>query len=781
MSQQNALRDPNYEQRKEKIFLGEEEKTAHNPKNKNDHGNILFKFNNYTRKTSKNIPLLKNVSFEVPEGKLIALIGLSGEGKSTLFESIAGRCSESHKTYGEVLVKTQKNTLTRRKAEKWTERVNYHMQEITQYRRIEVYTLLCSVARCYGRNTRMIDELLEYFRVSKTKYTLFCNLSGGEQKRIMTIIGIISEKELNLWDEPLTGLDSEIAKKTLYFMKGRDVTNIVSVHQPSEEIMNLFDWVVFMNSSTVIYAGPYSTMAKYFAKKGIKPSENVLLIDYLMRLSAENIEQPEDTENIRRMRDITDSILLKQEEEETEKNIFLTKSYAISSVRVREIVRRSFYFDRGFKGSSIVFEVGYYAFWILMLSIICIIAERTIFSYNDELLKRFFFDPLYGIMGVIEDHMGSAIPGLEEYREVAIDCLKTVASTKWLSGAVYFFQTEKAFTFMGMVSLYSTLFNTDYYRLCKLNIAEGQFTAGDFILAQALDVCVRKMPLAFLFSIFSYCILYSTLVNEYMGGIIHPNIFEMLIVTAIGSVILCLYVLAIHISPISSKVYIYLGTMVLLCMQTIVLQLESLSYFLDSNVAKMFSDIMQGRLDMNSISTKSFVRENHPFYDFRFNMLQKKVCFLDGLAEDMEKSGESYEIKKFLIRTLAYTLKSLYRIGPFSVNEELITKIQLYNNRIYQVESTDELAKYLLMNSNYYITEEDASIEEIDKRRAIMYIADMGKEMNFHEFLLPKELINKVSFLDLVQTVLRGLFLPICILAVVGFLKYRKIQPKLRN
>lgn len=781
MSQRSTIDRTDYDQ--ERIIREAEiqkEKSVRNTRKKNPVENILFKFNNYTRKTSKNIPLLQNISFEIPEGALVALMGLSGEGKSTLFESISGRCSESHITYGEVLTKNSSNILTQRDSEKWRKRVNYHMQEITQYRKINVYSLLCSIAKCYRKDTEIIDKLLSYFRVSKTKHTLFSKLSGGEQKRIMTIIGIISEKELNLWDEPLTGLDSEIAKKTLRFMKNRKTTNIVSIHQPSEGIMSLFDWIVFMNNSTVVYAGPYASIEEYFEKKGIRKTENILFIDYLMRLSAENAETQEDTENIHRLNRITEDILLRPQGPETEKNIFITNSYSISLVRVQEILRRSMYFDRGFKGSSIIFEVAYYLFWLFILTVGSIVAERTIFSYENGFIKRVLFEPIYEMIDILQGYTGDSTIEIEKYKELLLECLNSAVNAKWLSGTIYFLQTERAFTFMSMISLYSTLFSIDYYRLCKVNIAEGQFTAGDFMLAQMIDVCVRKISLGFLFSTISYYLLYSTFIDETVEGYLGPNMIEIVAVSVVGSICLGLYVLAVHISPISSKMYIYAGSIMLLCMQTTILQLESLSYFLDSNLHRIFNDMINGKVDMNNISKNRLARENHPFYDLKLNMLHNKKYFLDSLAKRLETDEGSFGIKSLFTRAISRVLKTLYRMGPFGIHEELLTKLQMYKNRIYRIEDAGSLAEHLIVSTEFNIDEN--SVIEIGRRHnTIAYINDMSKDLNIHELLLPKEFISEVTVGDLVITAIRGLFLPICLLVVVGIIKYRKIQPKIRN
>ncbi|KAH9385710.1 uncharacterized protein NEMAJ01_0606 [Nematocida major] len=736
---------------------------------------VLLKFRNYTRKTGKKTILLHNVTFDVPRGKLIALMGLSGEGKTTLFESISGRCSPGHTTYGSVEVAQKSGWMDSRHAEEWVPRVNYHKQEVTKYRKIPVYTLLCSVARCYGADVGRIDKLLAYFRVSKTRHTAFANLSGGEQKRVMTIIGVLAEKELNLWDEPLTGLDSEIAKKTLRFMKQEmRTTSIVSIHQPSSQLMSMFEWVIFMHSSTVIYSGPYKGMEEYFRRRGISYTEDILFIDYMMRLSAENAETQEDVENIHVLERLTLEITGKPLAEKRAGNVFLSNSFGVSSTRVFEVLSRSFYFNSGFFGSSILYEAAYYSGMLLILKIICVVFDKIILGPEPSAIIGLFLQPILAFLN-IRTQISEGDPDAD----VFASCFDVASSSKWLSCVVGFFQNERPFIFVSMLSLFSNLTGIDYFRLCTTNIAEGQFTVGDFLAASFIEVFARKLPTSFLFSVFSYCIAYTAVRAGDLGVSVPGSTFDFLFVCFVSSFLLCMYVVAIHFLPIPPKLFMYAGLGVVLFMQSLVYQMASLGALMESKMAKLIGGVLNGVVDLADLSKPKPKNRENPLYEQRLNMLQEKMFFLDSRlasASDSEKST----LKHLCMKASSELLKLLYRAGPFGITEELLTKLRLYRETLYSVEGSADLA-HRLQQETPVLLYSGGAVEKFQYETALSYIENMERPFQMHEMFLPDVHVDTVHFSQIVGCILRGLLLPTALLLLFGLMKYKQMQPQIRS
>ncbi|KAH9387459.1 uncharacterized protein NEMAJ01_2355, partial [Nematocida major] len=113
-------------------------------KAKNSSG-LILEMKNYGLETKKGVSILKGVSLSIPKGKMVAMIGLSGDGKSTLLEGMAGHCNPSHKTYGEIHVEALDGTFGRRDIMEWFSRVNYAEQASINYEAIPLYVILCSI------------------------------------------------------------------------------------------------------------------------------------------------------------------------------------------------------------------------------------------------------------------------------------------------------------------------------------------------------------------------------------------------------------------------------------------------------------------------------------------------------------------------------------------------------------------------------------------------------------------------------------------------------------
>jgi len=92
-------------------------------------------------------------------------------------------------------------------------------------------------------------------------------LSGGEQKRTAVGVELISNPKLLFLDEPLSGLDSYNAQTLMETMKRLAESNVpvmMTVHQPSSEIFEMFTDIAVMHDGEVCYHGPASAMVKHW-------------------------------------------------------------------------------------------------------------------------------------------------------------------------------------------------------------------------------------------------------------------------------------------------------------------------------------------------------------------------------------------------------------------------------------------------------------------------------------------------------------------------------------
>jgi len=158
------------------------------------------------------ISVLSNVNLIVKSGEMIAVMGESGKGKTTLL-NIIGLISD--KSGGDITIYDYNNPRINSKESMLLRRnkIGYLFQN---YGLIDDESVLWNLklALTYKKMSKKekndkIDNLLNEFNILKLKNKKVYQLSGGEQQRIALIRLILQESNLILADEPTGSLDEE--------------------------------------------------------------------------------------------------------------------------------------------------------------------------------------------------------------------------------------------------------------------------------------------------------------------------------------------------------------------------------------------------------------------------------------------------------------------------------------------------------------------------------------------------------------------------------------------
>lgn len=141
-------------------------------------------------------------------GQVIAIVGRSGRGKSTLFKALTGLVKPRS---GQVLV-TELNSAVAGSAKMVGEGdVGFVDQKYTLFRHKTVYQTLMSAQRKSKRTKaekkEVVDKYLTEWGLVKQKDQYPCELSGGQRQRTAIIEQILSSGHFMVLDEPFSGLD----------------------------------------------------------------------------------------------------------------------------------------------------------------------------------------------------------------------------------------------------------------------------------------------------------------------------------------------------------------------------------------------------------------------------------------------------------------------------------------------------------------------------------------------------------------------------------------------
>jgi len=194
-------------------------------------------------------PVLRNISFEVPEGKLIGIVGPNGAGKSTLIKAALGlipRLSGSVEIYGRSYRLQRKivGYVPQRESVDWDFPTN--ALDVVMMGR---YGHLGWIKRPGRAEKDFAMDCLD--KVGMTDYASrqISQLSGGQQQRIFLARALAQDAKLYFMDEPFVGVDAATEKAIITLvndLKAEGKTVLV-VHHDLATVKDYFDWVLLIN------------------------------------------------------------------------------------------------------------------------------------------------------------------------------------------------------------------------------------------------------------------------------------------------------------------------------------------------------------------------------------------------------------------------------------------------------------------------------------------------------------------------------------------------------
>lgn len=188
---------------------------------------------------------LDDVSFELPEGKVIGMIGPNGAGKSTLLKLIAGLL---HPTEGKVVV-NEKPAKRRISAE-----VAYLPEQEGCYPFYTVAETLKFYDTVYADfDDRKAEEMVDFMGVDRNQKVIALSKGGKARLKMVTVLS--RSAPVVLLDEPLAGLDpmirDSVIKGLVSFVDPSEQTVIMTTHEVSE-IEPALDMVVAVKNGGIV-------------------------------------------------------------------------------------------------------------------------------------------------------------------------------------------------------------------------------------------------------------------------------------------------------------------------------------------------------------------------------------------------------------------------------------------------------------------------------------------------------------------------------------------------
>ncbi|XP_053384355.1 uncharacterized protein LOC123537135 [Mercenaria mercenaria] len=249
-------------------------------------------------KGDKNV--LTEVYGAVQPGQIMAVMGPSGGGKTTLMNCLSGRAPV---TSGTITLNGQ--TLNKQLSRK----ICYVLQQDAFFPNLTLLETLMFTAMIRLPDGMPVQEkvdklqaLIDALDLRRCVNTVMGGmwkpgLSGGETKRASIACELITDPTIILLDEPTSGLDYKTAFSLIRTLKNyasdHGKTVISTLHQPSSQMFHMFDLLLLMCEGHSVYYGSPGDVTQFFAAAGFPMAQHYNPADFILEKIKESKETQE--------------------------------------------------------------------------------------------------------------------------------------------------------------------------------------------------------------------------------------------------------------------------------------------------------------------------------------------------------------------------------------------------------------------------------------------------------------------------------------------------------
>lgn len=241
--------------------------------------------------------VLKDINFELEEGKFYTLLGASGSGKSTILNMIAGLLDPSS---GDIFLDGHRlNDVPINQRDVHTVFQSYALFPHMNVFENVAFPLKVRKVDKEEIATR-VSQVLKMVQLSGYEKRSIRKLSGGQRQRVAIARAIINQPRVVLLDEPLSALDLKLRTDMQYELRElqqRLGITFVFVTHDQEEALAMSDWIFVMNEGEIVQSGTpvdiYDEPINHFVASFIGESNilpGTMIEDYLVEFNGQRFE-----------------------------------------------------------------------------------------------------------------------------------------------------------------------------------------------------------------------------------------------------------------------------------------------------------------------------------------------------------------------------------------------------------------------------------------------------------------------------------------------------------
>ncbi|CAL0299695.1 unnamed protein product [Lupinus luteus] len=252
---------------------------------------ISFKDLTLTLK-AQNKHILRCVTGKIKPGRITAVMGPSGAGKTTFLSSLAGKAFGCLVT-GSILINDRNESI-----HSFKKIIGFVPQDDIVHGNLTVeenlwFSAQCRLSADLSKPDRVlvVERVIEFLGLQSVRNSLVGTVenrgvSGGQRKRVNVGLEMVMEPSLLILDEPTSGLDSASSQLLLRALRREALEGVnicMVVHQPSYALFQMFDDLILLGKGGLtVYHGSAMKVEEYFSGLGINIPERINPPDYFI-------------------------------------------------------------------------------------------------------------------------------------------------------------------------------------------------------------------------------------------------------------------------------------------------------------------------------------------------------------------------------------------------------------------------------------------------------------------------------------------------------------------
>ena len=240
--------------------------------------------------------VLHDVNMEIKSGTVVAVMGQSGSGKTSLLNVLCGRAYYGT-TIGTLMMHTGTEQWIKTSVSSIRSHVGFVPQDDVVRAALTVEENLYYSARIRLKNEtteqeimQILESTLELLHISDVRHVKVGSIetrgiSGGQRKRVNIGLELITRPSVIFLDEPTSGLDAATSRCLVHSLKclsQQGVTVVSTIHQPRTDTFHEFDSVILLASGSPVYVGMPCDIVAYMQGEGFRLPLNENPADWLL-------------------------------------------------------------------------------------------------------------------------------------------------------------------------------------------------------------------------------------------------------------------------------------------------------------------------------------------------------------------------------------------------------------------------------------------------------------------------------------------------------------------